>query len=80
MPAGITQVAIAASTISANRIVYADGSQNPRFFSDFPAATAGSLIVTSGSESLTRFFTLDATTSSPNWGERRPGSKNPRYS
>ncbi len=30
MPAGTIQVAIAISTISANRIVYAEGSLNPR--------------------------------------------------
>ena len=33
VPAGMIQVAIAASTISANRIVYADGSLNPLFSS-----------------------------------------------
>ena len=32
VPAGITQVAIAARTISANRIVYAEGRVNRRFF------------------------------------------------
>ena len=36
MPAGMIQVAIAASTISANRIVYADGSVKRRFFSGSP--------------------------------------------
>ena len=32
MPAGMIQVAIAATTISANRIVYAEGRVNPDFF------------------------------------------------
>jgi hypothetical protein len=41
----MTHVAIAASTISANRIVYAEGSLNRLFFLGSPAAaTASSLI------------------------------------
>jgi hypothetical protein len=44
-PAGITQVATAANTINANKIVYADGRVNRLFFSGSAAMeAAGSLI------------------------------------
>ena len=50
MPAGMTQVAIAASTISANRIVYADGSVNRLFFSGSGTEVSVSLICGSCSD------------------------------
>jgi hypothetical protein len=44
VPAGTTQVAIAASTINANKIVYADGSVNRLFVPGSAGRVGWSLI------------------------------------
>src|SRR6476620_6786874 len=64
------QVAIAASTINANRIVYAEGSENRLFFSGSPAATTTtSLIEGLPGADVARFYSARCVPSSGSRGD-----------